>query len=425
MEKYLHRLADDLLEEKLKVSGAVQIRGTMACGKTTTAKQHASSLVLMDDPQEGQRNIAMATSFPVDFLAKNPPLLIDEWQVVPSIWDSVRHEVDRRGKFGQFILTGSATPLEDDEEDVIRHSGTARIASINMRPLTLYESGFSNGKISLSSLFSGQPYVGGESDRTLEDIAVALCRGGWPMGIGLPDELAFEIPYDFVESTVNNRRFRKVGRKSPQEVRRLMRSYARNVSTQASRTLISKDMGSDGGRRFDDETLAKYLGLLEDLFVIEELPAWNPNIRSAVAVQSAYTRHFTDPSIAVAALGLGPDSLMNDFKTFGLLFESMCIRDLRTYAEHLKGSLFHYRDGSGLEADAVITLRDNRWAAIEVKLAGEAGIDEGAGHLIRIRERIDTQKMKGPSFLMIVTAKKYAYRRKDGVFEVPITMLAP
>ena len=423
MGKYFHRIADDILEEKLRTSGAVQIKGTMWCGKTTTAKQHAASVVLMDDPDEGERNRVIATSFPREFLAKEPPLLIDEWQTVPSVWDSVRHEVDRRDSFGQFILTGSVSPSDDEK---IRHSGTGRIATMRMRPMSLFESGFSNGLISISSLFQKAGFIDGESNRTLEDIAIALCRGGWPRGVGLPDDIALELPYNFLEETINSKRINdSKGRKSPQEIGRLVRSYARNISTQASRSRIARDMGNDGGKPFDDETLVSYLTMLENLFIIEEVPAWNPNVRSAVAVQSAYTRHFSDPSIAVAALGLAPDSLLSDLNTFGLLFESLCVRDLRTYAERMKGNLFHYRDNSGLEADAVIVLRDGRWAAIEVKLAGEDRIEEGAEHLIRIRNRIDTEKMKEPSFLMIVTAKRHAYLRKDGVYEVPLSMLAP
>ena len=423
MDKYFHRIADDILEEKLRTSGAVQIKGTMWCGKTTTAKQHAASVVLMDDPDEGERNRVIATSFPREFLAKEPPLLIDEWQTVPSVWDSVRHEVDRRDSFGQFILTGSVSPSDDEK---IRHSGTGRIATMRMRPMSLFESGFSNGLISISSLFQKAGFIDGESNRTLEDIAIALCRGGWPRGVGLPDDIALELPYNFLEETINSKRINdSKGRKSPQEIGRLVRSYARNISTQASRSRIARDMGNDGGNPFDDETLVSYLTMLENLFIIEEVPAWNPNVRSAVAVQSAYTRHFSDPSIAVAALGLAPDSLLSDLNTFGLLFESLCVRDLRTYAERMKGNLFHYRDNSGLEADAVIVLRDGRWAAIEVKLAGEDRIEEGAEHLIRIRNRIDTEKMKEPSFLMIVTAKRHAYLRKDGVYEVPLSMLAP
>ena len=423
MDKYFHRIADDILEEKLRTSGAVQIKGTMWCGKTTTAKQHAASVVLMDDPDEGERNRVIATSFPREFLAKEPPLLIDEWQTVPSVWDSVRHEVDRRDSFGQFILTGSVSPSDDEK---IRHSGTGRIATMRMRPMSLFESGFSNGLISISSLFQKAGFIDGESNRTLEDIAIALCRGGWPRGVGLPDDIALELPYNFLEETINSKRINdSKGRKSPQEIGRLVRSYACNISTQASRSRIARDMGNDGGKPFDDETLVSYLTMLENLFIIEEVPAWNPNVRSAVAVQSAYTRHFSDPSIAVAALGLAPDSLLSDLNTFGLLFESLCVRDLRTYAERMKGNLFHYRDNSGLEADAVIVLRDGRWAAIEVKLAGEDRIEEGAEHLIRIRNRIDTEKMKEPSFLMIVTAKRHAYLRKDGVYEVPLSMLAP
>ena len=427
MHKYIPRIADLILEDKLKTSPAVQIRGTMWCGKTTTAKEHARSVVLMDDPDEGERNRMLAESFPRDFLSKQPPLLIDEWQTVPSLWDAVRHESDRRNEFGQFILTGSVSPLEEDEENKIHHSGTGRITTMRMRPMTLYESGFSSGQVSIGSLFDNPvSFVDGESDKTIEDIAMALCRGGWPRGVGLSDEVALELPYNFLEETITSRRIKdRKGRKSVQEVERLLRSYARNISTQASRVLIAKDMGNDGSRPFDDETLVSYLKLLESLFIIEELPAWNPNIRSSAAVQSAYTRHFSDPSIAVASLGLNPDSLLSDLKTFGLMFESMCIRDLRTYAERLKGKLYHYRDSTGLEADAVMVLRDGRWAAIEVKLAGEERIKEGAAHLLKIRDRIDTDKMKAPSFLMILTAKKHAYMRKDGVYEVPISMLAP
>lgn len=428
---YIPRIADEILAEKLLVSGAVQIRGTKWCGKTTTARQQAKTVVLMDDPEEGERNRSLASSFPKEFLNKEAPFLIDEWQFVPQLWDSVRHEVDRRHEFGQFILTGSVSHEEEEDEEnadanKIYHSGVGRIASIKMRPMTLFETGFSNGKVSLASLFNNPGYLNEGCSKSLEDIAVVLCRGGWPRGVGLPDNLALELPYLFLEETINSRTVKnKKRRKSPQEVERLIRSYSRNISTQVSRRVIASDMGIDGGDAFDDSTIVNYLNLLENLYITEELPAWNPNVRSKVGIQSAYTRHFSDPSIAVASLGLNPDSLLGDLKTFGLLFESMCIRDLRTYAERIKGKVYHYRDNTGLEADAVIQLRDGRWAPIEVKLMGEERIKEGAAHLLKIRDRIDYNKMKEPSFLMILTAKKNAFLRSDGVYEVPISMLAP
>lgn len=428
---YIPRIADEILAEKLLVSGAVQIKGTKWCGKTTTARQQAKTVVLMDDPEEGERNRSLASSFPKEFLQQEAPLLIDEWQFVPQLWDSVRHEVDRRNEFGQFILTGSVSHEENEDEEIgdtnkIFHSGVGRIASIKMRPMTLFETGFSDAKVSLLDLFNNPGYLNEEGSKSLEDIAVALCRGGWPRGVGLPDNPALELPYLFLEETINSRTVKnRKRRKSPQEVERLIRSYSRNISTQVSRRVIASDMGLDGGDAFDDSTIVNYLNLLENLYITEELPAWNPNVRSKVGIQSAYTRHFSDPSIAVASLGLNPDSLLGDLKTFGLLFESMCIRDLRTYAERIKGKVYHYRDNTGLEADAVIQLRDGRWAPIEVKLMGEERIKEGAAHLLKIKDRIDYSKMKEPSFLMILTAKKNAFLRSDGVYEVPISMLAP
>ena len=421
--KYYNRIADELLSDKLEYCGAVEIRGPKWCGKSTTAEQHAGSIVYMQDQKTKKRNILLAQNAPDVFLEGATPRLIDEWQEVAFIWDQIRFEVDHRQKMGQFILTGSATPLEDDEYS---HSGIGRIVPMHMRPMTLFESQNSTGEISLRSLFKKNKKIHSVTDVSLEDYAYLLCRGGWPQVMQLTKKNALHLAYNFYDGLVNediNKVFKN--RKNPERIKRVLRAYARAESTETSIEALTADIKANEGGAFDKRTTDSYINALKKLYVIEEMPAWNPNLRSKTAIRSSNTRHFVDPSIACAALGIGPKDLMNDMETFGLLFESMCVRDLRVYTDLLDGEVYHYRDNDGLEADAVIHLRDGSWAAIEIKLRSEESIDEGAKNLLSLSKKIDKDKMKAPSFLMVLTATDVAYQREDGVFVVPLASLAP
>ena len=422
---YLNRIFDDLLEKKLKSSGAVLVEGPKWCGKSTTGKMHANSVVYLQNPLTRSQDIALAYNAPDVFLNQEPPFLIDEWQEAPILWDSIRFEVDKRRSFGQFILTGSATPLDSKQKEEIKHSGIGRIAKIRMWTMSLYESGDSSGSVSLSDMFSGEN-IGAICEKSLADYAYLTCRGGWPMSIGVDHDISLEQAVNYVDEIVSTDFVRAGGPANKGErVRHLMASYARNISTPASKALIIRDMKRSGEERFDDETFSSYYTVLSNLFVFEELEAWNPNIRSKARVQSARIRHFTDPSIAAASLGIGPNDLMADLKSFGLLFESLCIRDLRIYAYSLNGKLYHYRDSNGLEADAVIHLKDGRYALVEVKFGRQEDIDTAASHLLKLANLIDTDSMSAPSCLIIITAQKTAYRRPDGVYVVPLACLKP
>ncbi len=421
-EVYYKRIADSILQDRLRTAGAVLIKGIKWSGKSTTAEQVAGSVVYMQNNKTKEQNIALAKSAPDIFLEGETPRLIDEWQIIPFIWDQIRFEVDHRKKKGQFILTGSSTPVEENSYE---HSGIGRIVGMTMRPMSLYESGDGNGKVSLSALFENPDgFVPSSCILTLRDYAYLLCRGGWPAALGLEREDALEQVYNFYRGLVEediNRMFKR--KKNPERIRRLLRSYARAVSTQTSNANIRRDISSNDEDSFDEDTVAAYINAFTKLFVIEELPAWNTNLRSRTAIRESNTRHFTDPSIGVAALAIGPEDLIHDLNTFGLFFESMCVRDLRIYSESLKGEVFHYRDARGREADAIIHLRNGKWAAVEVRLSSQESIDEGAKHLLDIASDIDTDKEKAPAFLMILTATPYAYRREDGVFVVPLGCL--
>lgn len=428
--KYKERISDKQLQKLLRLSGAVLVSGVKWCGKTTSSQQFSKSEVCLDNSEEGKDLIKFANAMPSDILNREAPLLIDEWQNAPRLWDAVRREVDNRGKRGQFILTGSSTPLSSEERKEIFHSGFGRIANLSMHTMSSYETGFSYGKVSLSKLFeNGKEYISEHSDRTLEDAAFALCKGGWPASVDDDDEDALEIPYILLDELINidvQRKMEKMNlRKNPSDVRRILRSYSRNISTQASKSLIRKDMSQSEDVLFNEDTLNKYLSLLESMFILEDVEAWSPYVRSKVRVQGSPSRQLSEPSLAVASLGLSPSALLKDFRTFGFLFESFVIKDLRVYASALNASIYHYRDSKGLEADAVMELRDQRWAMFEVKLFDPDRIDEGARNLIKIKEKMDYMHMKEPSFLMVITAGKYARLREDGVYEVPISLLAP
>ena len=419
--EYKNRIADQLLSDKLEAMGAVLIEGPKGCGKTTTAEQQAGSVIYMDDPENGEQYKQLAQTNIRMLLTGQTPRLIDEWQDVPKLWDAVRFEVDHRSDDGQFILTGSAVPANRDE---IRHTGTARYAWLTMRPMSLWESGDSNGGVSLGSLFLSQDAVGCENSVDMERMAFLVCRGGWPKSITKKSEkaaLAQAIEYYEAVTRADISRVDDVQR-DKERAKRLMRSYSRHQGTQTSISVILDDVRVNESEELSDTTISSYLSALRKIFVIEDMPAWNPNLRSKTAIRTSDTRYFVDSSIACAALGLGPMDLINDLNTFGLFFETMCVRDLRVYADALGGKVYHYRDKNGLECDAVVHLRNGSYALIEIKLGGDTLIEEGAKNLRSLSEKIDTTKMKSPSFLMVLTAVgPYAYRRPDGVYVVPLS----
>lgn len=424
MKKYKDRIVDRVLKKKLAGKGAVLIEGPKWCGKTTTAEQISKSKIYISDPEKQKQYLVMSDINPRRLLEGETPRLIDEWQLIPKIWDSVRFEVDHRDELGQFILTGSAVPLSYDE---INHTGTGRFAWLLMRPMSLYESGESSGEISLKELFNQQGAIYGKNDLSLDDIAFLVCRGGWPRAVDLDNEIALEQAYDYYDAIVriDISRVDNIAR-NPERVKRLMKSLARNQGTQATLELLCEDIAINDVSSIDTDTVYSYINALKKMFVVEDMPAWNPNLRSKTAIRTSDTRYFIDPSIAVASLGLGPQDLMSDFNTFGFLFETMCIRDLRVFADALDGKIYHYRDKSGLECDAVIHLRNGKIGLIEIKLGGDKLIEEGACNLKKLADKIDTDKMKKPSFLMVLIATgEYAYRRNDGVYVIPIGCLRP
>lgn len=422
MKVYRKRVADDILKRKLEGKGAVLIEGPKWCGKTTTAEQIAASILYMDDPEKKEQNLTMSELNPKRLLKGAVPRLIDEWQLAPKLWDTVRFEVDHRGELGQFILTGSAVPADTKE---ITHSGTGRFTWLTMRPMSLYESGDSTGDISLKVLFENTEEVDGTANLSLDRLAFLICRGDWPQAIDMRDEIALDQARDYYDAVVHSdiNRADHV-QKNPERVKRLMRSYARNQGGQVPNTVIAQDIAANDESPISEETVASYLDALRKIFVVEDMPAWNPNLRSKTAIRSSDTRYYIDPSIAAAALGVGPTDLLNDLKTFGFLFETLCVRDLRVFADALNGEVYHYRDKDGQECDAVIHLRNGKYGLIEMKLGGDKLIEEGAKSLKAMQKKIDTEKMKSPSFLMVLTGiGDYAYRRHDGVCVVPIGCL--
>ena len=422
MDQYKKRIADTLLVRKLEGKGAVLVEGAKWCGKTTTAEQVAKSILYMSDSEKINQYLELADVNPKQLLQGETPRLLDEWQLAPKLWDAVRFEVDHRKELGQFILTGSAVPVETED---IHHTGTGRFARLKMRTMSLFESGESNGSVSLANLFSEQTDIEGANDLSFERIAFLACRGGWPQAIEMRDAIALDQAFDYCDAVVNAdiSRVDKVAR-DPERTKRLLRAYARHQGAQVANTVIKADMAANDNTTVDDDTLYSYITALKKIFVIEDMPAWNPNLRSKTAIRTSDTRYFVDPSIAAASLGIGPEDLMNDLNTFGLLFETMCIRDLRVFADALNGQVYHYRDASGLECDAVVHLRNGFYGLIEIKLGGDKLISEGIETLNKLTDKIDTERMKKPSFKMVlVGVGNYAYRRKDGVFIVPIGCL--
>ena len=420
--EYKHRIADGILEKKLRSKGAVLIEGPKWCGKTTTAEQQARSILYMDNPASFESNLQMAEIDPGIVLEGDTPRLVDEWQLAPKLWGTMRFEVDHRHQVGQFILTGSAVP---SDEESMKHSGTGRFSWLTMRPMSLYESGESNGKVSLSHLFESRENIVATNSLRIDDIAFLICRGGWPFACSLQGDAALAQAFDYVDAVIKKDVSRVDGtNRNITTTRLLMRSYARNQGSQATIGTIVADMMTNDENEIGVKTAGSYLDALRKIFVIEDSEAWNPNLRSKTAIRTANTRYFIDPSIGTAVLGLGPKDLINDLNTMGLFFETLCVRDLRIFADALDGQVFHYRDKSGLECDAVIHLRNGRYGLVEIKLGGDRLINEGASNLLALVDKINTDKMKEPSFLMVLTGTgDFAYRRKDGVYVVPIGCL--
>ncbi|SHK26258.1 MULTISPECIES: ATP-binding protein [Prevotellaceae] len=433
--KYKKRIADQILADKLESSGAVLIEGPKYCGKTTLAKQQAGSVLSMADPDTLAQNLALARTNISRLLVGKTPRLIDEWQIAPQFWDAIRNEVDNRDDDGQFMLTGSAVPpkpKKDEngnliEEEQIHHTGTGRISRLKLRTMTLWESEDSTGMVSLGELFKNSDYVDGESHIDLERLAYLTCRGGWPKAVLRKSEkAALAQAFDYFDSVVSTdiKRVDDVER-DEEMAKRIMRSYARNQASQATAGTILADIKNNGDELLSDSTVYSYIKALKEIFVIEDSVAWNPNLRSKTAIRTSDTRYFTDPSIATAALGLGPNDLINDLNTFGLIFETLAVRDLRVYAESLNGKVYHYRDKNNLECDAVVHLRNGSYGLIEIKIGGSELVNDGAESLKTLSDKIDTTKMKKPSFLMVLTGiGEYAYKRpEDGVLVVPIGCL--
>ena len=422
MKEYRPRIVDEILKDKLEAKGAVIVEGPKWCGKTTTAMQVAGSVLRMDEPSKREANIQMSEIAPGRLLQGETPRLIDEWQIAPKLWDATRYEVDTRGEEGQFILTGSAVPVDSKE---MTHSGTGRFTWLTMRPMSLYESGESSGEVSLEELFKTPKQIIGSNSLNVDKLAFEICRGGWPHAIGMREKAALSQAEDYYDAVVKSDINRADGvNKNPERVKRLMRSFARNQGAQVANTVLRDDIQANDTDSLNEDTIASYINALKKIFVVEDMPAWNPNLRSKTSIRTTDTRYFIDPSIATAALGVGPNDLINDLNTMGLLFETMCVRDLRVYAEYLGGDVLHYRDKSGLECDTVIHLRNGKYGLAEIKLGGQKLIEEGAVNLKALADKIDTTKMPSPSFMMIVVGTgEFAYRREDGIYIVPIGCL--
>lgn len=415
---YLPRISDRMLKELLEASGAVVIEGAKWCGKTSSAREMSASCLYMQDPDSRAAYMQMAEVKPSLLLQGDTPRLIDEWQDAPVLWDSVRFEVDKRQQTGLFILTGSAVPKDDE----IKHSGAGRIARMRMRTMSLYESRESNGCVSLGELFGGKTDIAGMSSLTIEDIAFLICRGGWPASVSMSKRAALHTARSYVDAIINKDTHRVDGvEKNPDRVALLLRSLARNITTLATAKTIIDDVVANE-ISMTEKTYTTYMNALRRIFVVEDLPAWQPSLRSKTAIRTSDKRHFVDPSIAVAVQRISPESLMRDFEYFGFLFEALCTRDLRVYTAANDGKVYHYHDKTDLEADMILQLADGRWAAVEVKM-GNRQIEEAASNLIKLKNRVNTEKMGEPSFLMVLTAGEFAYRRDDGVLVVPIGCL--
>lgn len=423
--EYRARLVDRILKKYLKGMGGVLIEGPKGCGKTTTGEQVAKSTLYLGCEQTREETLERLGYNPAGVLAGASPKLIDEWQLIPQLWDDVRFEVDHRQKPGQFVLTGSALPADRSE---VLHTGTGRVARVKMRTMSLLESGDSNGSVGLEALFEGEHNMVGENPLTIDQIAFLICRGGWPKTLNQDADTALLMSNRYFDAIVNTEVSRLDDvKRSPQKVRQFLKIYAENLRLQTPITDIRLQLLKNKKiKSFNERTCYSYAEALQKIFVIEEMAAWNPNLRSKTAIRTSDTRYFTDPAIGAAALRIGPQDLLNDPKTFGFLFENLCVRDLRVYADILDGDVFHYRDKNGLECDAVLHRRDGTYGLIEIKLGGQYAIDHGAETLHALAEKINTKQMAQPAFLMVlVGVGECAYKRRDGVWVVPIGCLKP
>ena len=423
-QSYRPRIADKILQQKLKAKGAVLIEGTKWCGKTTTASQIAQSILYLQDPAQKKQNLVMAATDPSFLLEGETPRLIDEWQLAPTLWDAIRFEVDQRNEFGQFILTGSAVPADLSE---ISHTGIGRISRFVMRPMSLFESGESTGSVSLKMLFDPTSTIKGKRSINMHQLAFLICRGGWPGSLDREEDIALQQAKDYYDTLVNSdiSRIDNVTRQVDR-AKKILRAYARAIGTQSRIPSLQKDIETNDFHNISDVTLRSYISILKLLFVLEDCSAWNPNLRSQTAIRTSNTRYFTDPSIGTAALGLGPQDLIQDLHTMGLFFENLCIRDLRIYTDYLGGNVYHYRDKSGLECDAVIHLPNGQYGLIEIKLGGDRAIEEAILSLKKLTSQIEQSSMPPPAFKMVLTGlTPYAYKRPDGITIVPIVCLKP
>jgi len=418
MKNYIPRLIENAIEERMRLFGAVCVQGTKWCGKSTTSKRFANTVIDLGLQPTLEKYKILVSSNSDSLFKGEKPILLDEWQKIPALWELIKTEVDQTDAIGDFIITGSATPSEDKE----RHSGLGRITRLTMRPMSLWESGESSGQISLKDLFEGKHEIGGDSKLPFDKIPFVICRGGWPrtVSLGGNESLKFaRIFYnDLTEHDISS--VDDISR-NPERARKIMKSYSRNISTLASNRTIKQNVTANDDT-LDDKTLSSYTNALRKVFVIEDVEAWSPSLRSKSAIRSSAKRQLVDPSLAAAALSATPDDLMDDFRTLGFLFESLCTRDLRIYAEKMDGKIFHYNDENGLEVDAIIKLDNDDWGAVEIKLGGDQ-IDEAAANLLKFKNMVNTEKMKEPKFLMILTGIDYGYRRPDGVLVVPIGCL--
>jgi len=421
--KYLPRVLEPIILDKLRAKGCVVIEGPKWCGKSTTGRRYAKTIVELGITKVNELYRTYSDMGDPSLFKGEKPLMYDEWQNIPELWDSVRTEIDRTGLRGQFILTGSATPPENEN----RHPGTGRIAKLVMRPMSLWESNESTGEVSLTELFYGKTVISGTNKYTLDRLAYLVCRGGWPEIMIDDEQTALQAAFDYVSTLITEDITRLKGLKcDPQRAAAILKAYARSISQAAKLTTIKGDVEANDDT-IDPRTLESYITAFERMFVIQDVEAWSPSLRSKSTVRSANTRQFVDPSIATAALGITPNDLVSDLKTFGFMFESLATRDLRVYAESLGGKVYQYHDNTGLEADLIIHFligpMSGKWGAIEVKLGGDKYIEEGAKHLLTLRERVNTEKMKAPTFLMVVTGTQHAYRRPDDVYVVPLACL--